>query len=249
MTRDDATRSGEGTRASAAATGGTWERALDLLREWDPAWAETCLRMTTNPWQSGVLSRKTVELISIALNAGAAVPHPESARRHIRAALETGASRDEILLVLKLSALRSVRSSAFAGHLLVEELPPSDLEGRRTPAPTPTVDMLRAAGRWDGVWDSFVYLDPEWTEEVIATRVELEKSGVMAPKLFAFLSVAYYASQGHLQPAETRRHIKAAMRAGATWEELIEVLKLCFVQSVQACNFLVPILDEELARR
>ena len=69
----------------------------------------------------------------------------------------------------------------------------------------------------------------------------------MAPKLLALLSVAFYAFQGPSQPDETRRHIKAAMRAGASPEELIEVLKLSFVQSVQACNFLALILDEELA--
>ena len=42
----------------------------------------------------------------------------------------------------------------------------------------------------------------------------------------------------------TRRHIKAALRLGATMEEIMEVLKLCVVQGVQACNLGVPILDE-----
>jgi len=32
-------------------------------------------------------------------------------------------------------------------------------------------------------------------------------------------------------------------------EEIMEVLKLCVVQGVQALNLGVPILDEELARR
>jgi hypothetical protein len=34
----------------------------------------------------------------------------------------------------------------------------------------------------------------------------------------------------------TRRHIRAALQAGATTEEIMEVLKLCVVQGVQACN-------------
>jgi alkylhydroperoxidase/carboxymuconolactone decarboxylase family protein YurZ len=45
----------------------------------------------------------------------------------------------------------------------------------------------------------------------------------------------------------TRRHIKNALKAGATPEEIMEVLKLCVVQGVQACNLGVPILAEELA--
>ena len=45
----------------------------------------------------------------------------------------------------------------------------------------------------------------------------------------------------------TRRHIKGALKARATMEEIMEVLKLCIVQGAQACNLGVPILAEEIA--
>ena len=45
----------------------------------------------------------------------------------------------------------------------------------------------------------------------------------------------------------TRRHIKGALKAGATMEEIMELLKLCIVQGAQACNRGVPILTEEIA--
>jgi hypothetical protein len=45
----------------------------------------------------------------------------------------------------------------------------------------------------------------------------------------------------------TQRHIKAALKAGAAVDEIMEVLKLC-VQDVQSCNLGVPILAEELAQ-
>jgi alkylhydroperoxidase/carboxymuconolactone decarboxylase family protein YurZ len=45
-----------------------------------------------------------------------------------------------------------------------------------------------------------------------------------------------------------RRHIKNAFRAGATVEEIMEVLKLSVVQVVQACNLGVTLLAEELER-
>jgi alkylhydroperoxidase/carboxymuconolactone decarboxylase family protein YurZ len=47
----------------------------------------------------------------------------------------------------------------------------------------------------------------------------------------------------------TRHHIKAALRHGATIAEIVEVLKLCVVQGVQAFNLGVPILANELADR
>jgi hypothetical protein len=39
-----------------------------------------------------------------------------------------------------------------------------------------------------------------------------------------------------------------ALPLSATLEEIMEVLKLCVVQGVQACNLCVPILAEELER-
>ncbi len=42
--------------------------------------------------------------------------------------------------------------------------------------------------------------------------------------------------------------IKAALNLGATMEEIMEVLKLCVIQGVQACNMGVPILAEEIAK-
>ena len=57
------------------------------------------------------------------------------------------------------------------------------------------------------------------------------------------------ASFTHMYAPGTRRHIKAALKLGATMEEIMEVLKLCVSQGVEACNLGVPILAEELARK
>src|SRR5262249_3190043 len=100
--RDDGTTASMASRARATRS---WERAPDQLREWDPAWAETCLKMIPNPWTTGVLSRKTVELISVALNAAPTALGPEGTRRYIRAPLEAGATREEILMVAKMASM------------------------------------------------------------------------------------------------------------------------------------------------
>jgi alkylhydroperoxidase/carboxymuconolactone decarboxylase family protein YurZ len=72
-------------------------------------------------------------------------------------------------------------------------------------------------------------------------------SGVMPPKEVELLSIAFDASYTHMYAPGTRRHIKGALKAGATMEEIMEVLKLCIVQGAQACNLGVPILAEEIA--
>src|SRR5258707_15548149 len=78
-----------------------WGSSLDKLKEWDPKGAELLLRVGTAPWRSGVLPRKEVELISLALHCSCTNLDDAGTRRHIRAALEAGARHDEILLVIK----------------------------------------------------------------------------------------------------------------------------------------------------
>ena len=100
---------------------GPWDPALDKLREWDPKWAELCFRMSTNPWTHSVLPRKFIELVSVSLNAACTNLNPEGTRHHIRAALEAGATRDEILFVLKCGSVLSIHSCSQAAPIVLEE--------------------------------------------------------------------------------------------------------------------------------
>jgi alkylhydroperoxidase/carboxymuconolactone decarboxylase family protein YurZ len=72
--------------------------------------------------------------------------------------------------------------------------------------------------------------------------------GVFQPKIAELLSIALDASITHMYAPGTRRHIKAALAHGATIDEIMDVLKLCVAQGVQAFNMGIPILDEELSR-
>jgi alkylhydroperoxidase/carboxymuconolactone decarboxylase family protein YurZ len=228
---------------------GPWDAALNKLREWDPNWAEACVKMTTNPWTKGVLPRKTVELIGIALNAACTNLNPDGTRRHIRAALEAGATRQEILTILEMASVMSIHSCSLGAPILMEEAKTVGMQSAQHAKPavaTPACDKMKASGQWNQAWEPFYQLDPEWTEQFMATGIPIYASGVMAPKLIELLSIAFDASFTHMYAPGTRRHIKAALEAGATVEEIMEVLKLCVVQGVQACNLGVPILAEEL---
>jgi alkylhydroperoxidase/carboxymuconolactone decarboxylase family protein YurZ len=228
---------------------GPWDAALAQLREWDPAWADACARMTTNPWNSNILPRKTVELISLAINAACTNQNPDGTRRHIRAALEAGATRDEILFVLKAGSLMSIHSCSLGAPVLLEEAKMAGITPtRKTPAATPACDAMRTIGQWNTAWDPFFELDPVWTDQFFATAIPMYSSGALPPKEIELLSIACDASYTHMYAAGTQRHIKAALKLGATMEEIMEVLKLCVVQGVQACNLGIPILAEEIAK-
>jgi len=205
--------------------------------------------MATNPWRSGFLSRKLVELISIAVNAACTNLNREGTRRHVRRALEAGATRDEILTVLEMASVMSIHSCSLGAPILLEEAKAAGARPAAKPvAATPACDKMKAIGQWNTAWDPFFELDPAWTDEFMATGAGIYGSGILPPKDVELLSIAFDASYTHMYAPGTRRHIKAALKLGSTIEEIMEVLKLCVVQGVQACNLGVPILAEELAR-
>jgi alkylhydroperoxidase/carboxymuconolactone decarboxylase family protein YurZ len=228
---------------------GPWDAALDQLRQWDPKWAEMCVKMTTDPWTSGVLPRKLVELIGVALNSACTNLNPDGTRRHIRAALNAGATRAEILMVLKMASLLSIHSCSLGAPILLDEAKAIGVQPiqHKEKVATPACDKMRSVGQWNTAWDPFYELDPRWTDEFMTSGSEIYASGVLPAKEVELLSIAFDVSYTHMYAPGTRRHIKGALKLGATLEEIMDVLKLCVVQGVQACNLGVPILADEIA--
>jgi alkylhydroperoxidase/carboxymuconolactone decarboxylase family protein YurZ len=230
---------------------GPWDNTLDQMREWDPKWAEKSVRMAANPWTRGVLSRKNIELICVGLNAACTNLNSEATRHHLRAALVAGATQEEIIFVIQAASIPSIHSCSLGAPILWEEAkaagvrPPGS--GKKAKA-TPVCDQMKKMGQWNEAWDPIFDLDPEWTEAYFDMAARLITSGVMTAKMFEFLSIALDASITHMYVPGIRRHIRAALKLGATMEEIMEVLKLCVVQGIQACNLGLPILAEELER-
>src|SRR5262245_25457589 len=100
---------------------GPWDPLLDRLREWDPAGAAAWIAVSTNPWTNGILPVKTIELICVALNAACTNLQPGALRRHVRAALDAGATRDEILLTFKMGFGLAIHSCSLGAPILLEE--------------------------------------------------------------------------------------------------------------------------------
>ena len=108
---------------------------------------------------------------------------------------------------------------------------------------------MKAIGQWNVAWDGFLALDPAWTDAFMAMGAGIYGSGALPPKEIELLSIAFDASFTHMYAPGTRRHIQNALKAGASIEEIFEVLKICAAQGVQACNLGAPILEQELAAR
>jgi alkylhydroperoxidase/carboxymuconolactone decarboxylase family protein YurZ len=244
-----ATKSGARKVSPTEQVSNPWGSSLDKLKEWDPKGAELLLGVGTNPWTSGVLPRKDVELIYLALNCACTNLNEEGTRRQIRAALEAGATRDEIILVLKCGVGLAVHSCSLGAPLLLDEMKAAGVKPSGGAKPeTPACDAMRAIGQWNTAWDPFYELSPLWTDKFFAFGASVYKSGIFSPKFLELISIALDASVTHMYAPGTRRHIQGALKAGATPEEIMTVLQICVSMGVEACAKGVPILAEELER-
>jgi alkylhydroperoxidase/carboxymuconolactone decarboxylase family protein YurZ len=253
--RNMASQDGAAKTSAVEQATSPWDAALSKLREWDPAWAEQCVKMTTNPWTEGVLRTKFIELVCIGLNTARTNLNPDGMRRHIRAAIAAGANREEILFVLKCASVMSIHSCSFAAPILLEEAGAGRLQDtgakrsrrmQNAGEATADIEKMKAIGQWDEEWDPLLFLSPVWTDQYMAVCGRLYATSLFPPKELELLCIALDASYTHMYGPDTKRHIKNALRAGATIEEIMEVLKLCVIQGVQACSLGVPILADEL---
>ncbi|MDE2363879.1 MAG: carboxymuconolactone decarboxylase family protein [Hyphomicrobiales bacterium] len=108
---------------------GAWNPAWDVLAELDPVWTEKFVDMGSTPLMRGALDRKTWELIAIAVDAACTHMYAPGVRRHIRGALDAGATKQEVLAVLQAVSVLGIHSMSLGAPMLVEELAiPSDHE-------------------------------------------------------------------------------------------------------------------------
>ena len=225
---------------------GPWDdAAFDTLKRWDPSWSAAVDKVTSNPWQ-GALDRKTAELISVAVNSACTNLNLDGTRRHIKRAIEAGATRDELLMVLKMASLLSIHVCSLGAPILIEEARAAGVSAKANRVETPACDRMRAAGQWNVAWDGFYEIDPDWTEAFIVCGAPVYAGGILDPKLAELLSIAFDVSFTHMYAPGVRRHVKAALKLGATVEEIMDVFKLCVAQGVQASNMGIPILENEL---
>jgi alkylhydroperoxidase/carboxymuconolactone decarboxylase family protein YurZ len=113
--------------------------------------------------------------------------------------------------------------------------------------PTPLCEEHIARGDWNPLWDQLRALDPEFMEAYLAFRSVPQRRGPLPQKYKEMILVAINAATTHLYAPGVRRHMRNALRAGATQAELLEVIQLTTVMGIHSCNLAVPILMEEVA--
>ncbi|MCA3227778.1 MAG: carboxymuconolactone decarboxylase family protein [Burkholderiales bacterium] len=104
------------------------------------------------------------------------------------------------------------------------------------------------SGQWNPLWDQLRALDPKFVEAYLNFREVPQSHGPLPRHVKELILVAINAATTHLYAPGVRRHIAAALRAGATREEVLETIQITTVMGIHACNLAVPILCEEWDR-
>jgi alkylhydroperoxidase/carboxymuconolactone decarboxylase family protein YurZ len=101
---------------------GEWNPNWEPFYQLDPDWTEAFMGMGLKPMLSGVLDPKVIEFIAIAVDASCTHMYAPGVRRHIRKALELGATREEITAVLQCVSVLGIHTMSLGAPILLEEL-------------------------------------------------------------------------------------------------------------------------------
>jgi alkylhydroperoxidase/carboxymuconolactone decarboxylase family protein YurZ len=196
------------------------------------------------------LDPKLEAFVRLAIDVSATHLYRPGVRRHIRSALDLGASRDEILEVITLMSVVGIHAPATGVPILEEELSGRGDAGavREPEHPTPVCDWFRSSGQFNPDWELLHRWSPDWLERFLAVAVPFWQDGALPPLWVELLCVAGDAAVTHMYDSGTRRHIRTALELGATREQLLQVLQVVAEQGFQSHEVGLPILDEECAR-
>jgi alkylhydroperoxidase/carboxymuconolactone decarboxylase family protein YurZ len=107
-------------------------------------------------------------------------------------------------------------------------------------------EFIAVRGTWSPAWQDILELDAEFLHAYLLWSALPARKGHLAPKVREFIFIAADASATHLYTPGIRQHVRAALDAGATSAEIMEVLELTSTLGIHACNIGIPLLIEVL---
>lgn len=229
---------------------GYWSEALEQFLFLDPEFFEQYMAFSGHPWRDGVLEPRVQELILIALHATPPILDEGGTRLHIGRALEEGATVPEIMEVFELISPNGIHSVREAVPILAEEaeLPEPDQ------AEAAEMDRLRREFEeerdyWSELWDQVMRLDLDFFRDVKETFAFAETDPVLDPKVKELIWISIDVTLTHFYEPGLRIHINAAVKQGATPEEIMEVFELANDFGIATLKMGVPLLIQEARER
>jgi len=107
-------------------------------------------------------------------------------------------------------------------------------------------EFIAVRGGWNDTWERMLELDAEFLAAYLRWSAVPLRRACLEPKVREFIFIAADAAATHLYAPGIRQHVRAALAAGASAAEVMEVLELTSTLGIHACNIGIPLLIEVL---
>jgi alkylhydroperoxidase/carboxymuconolactone decarboxylase family protein YurZ len=226
----------------------TWAPQWESILRMDCEFLNAYLQLSAVPLRHNHLENKVKEFIYVAINASSTHLFSPGIQIHLKAAIEFGATRNELMEVLELTSTVGIHAANAGVPILLEVLNEEGLSPN-----TVTLDerrdtlkqgFIEEQGYWDASWDALLNLDPDFFEAHAQFAAIPCRAGHLEPKIKELVLCALDAAATHLYRPGIKTHMRNAIRLGATQDEIMEVLEIVSVIGIHGALIGVPMLEE-----
>lgn len=229
----------------------TWAPQWESILRLDCEFLNAYLHLSAVPLRHNHLEDKLKEFIYIAINASSTHLFSPGIQMHLKAAIEFGATQDELMEVLQLTSTVGIHASNVGVPILLEVLSEEGL----SPAAAPLDErhdalkrrFMEAHGYWDGSWDALLRVDPDFFEAYTEFSALAWQAGHLEPKVKELVLCALDVAATHLYKPGVKTHMRNAIRHGATQDEIIEMLEIVSVIGIHGALIAAPMLEDNFS--
>jgi alkylhydroperoxidase/carboxymuconolactone decarboxylase family protein YurZ len=185
-------------------------------------------------WQSangpGALSPRMKQLVLVAMHSTVTALNAEGTRRHVRRALEAGATPLDVLDVLVTIAPTANHALYFALPVLMRELKAAG-RSDEFPEPTPEVqaikdEFIRTRGVWLAQREAIFRLMPQYYAALSKLSTASWKDGSLTRKERELIALSVDCIVNHMFEPGLAMHVRCAIEHGASRDEILDVFQL-----------------------
>lgn len=227
---------------------GYWHPLFETLLHFDPEYVELYSNFSTHPKR--VLGAKRKELIHMAIDAMATHMYDLGTEFHMEFAFDEGATVDEVVEVLELSATAVIESALVSGARLVgEELGGDEVLEPGTEGAELKSEVEATLGYWPEPWTDLYAMDPEHFQHFTELVLKSWRDGPLDPMDKELILIACAVTSTHLHSRTTRTHIRGARTRDATRAEIVAAIQTASCVGSHSIIPSIPIVEEVATER
>jgi len=229
---------------------GYWTEGLETVLRHDSEFTAHLHDVATHSQRRGSLPPKVREFVYVGVLCMPPNFDEAELRRHVRCALDHGATFEELLSLFKLMSAIGSHSFVEGAPLLVDSAgEPALDDDDRAQLEAIKEEFVEKRGYWDEeMWGDVARLDIEWFVDYLDMTNRLANDLEIEPKYVELIATAADSSLAHTFEMGLRNHLENALEFGVSVDEVVEIFEIMASMSLSTINQGVPILVEEAER-